>query len=241
MASKGPNNNSLNALQVGTILWQKQSKCNAEFFALTYGALIAELLRDIEDPILITNELDRMGHSIGIRCIEEVLAKISSLSLSQQQSQQQFSISTTYKTFPETSDLIQTAFRMFLGINTESKATSDTSYTISFVDNPLSIFVELPPTLTSSVSTTTTTTATTTTDPTVRKQQSSSSLPSASVFEYSQLLVGMIRGMLEMLQYDVSCRFNNTTTTTTTMATNDIVVELKQILQDGAGDDYHEE
>jgi hypothetical protein len=55
-------------------------------------------------------------------------------------------------------------------------------------------------------------------------------------------LVGMIRGMLEMLQYDVSCRFINTTMFGGGKnETNEILVELKQILQDGAGDDYHEE
>jgi trafficking protein particle complex subunit 3 len=245
MTSKGTNNNSsLNALQIGTILWQKQSKCNAEFFALTYGSLIAELLRDIEDPILITNELDRMGHSIGIRCIEEVLAKISSLSIQQQQqiaAQQQQSLPTSssittgsYKTFLETSDLIQTTFRMFLGITSEAKVMSDTSYTISFTDNPLAIFVELPPSLSISSSSSTT----------MNQQQSSSSSSSTSNFEYSQLFIGMIRGMLEMLQYDVSCHFTNTTLSSgndATSTTNDILVELKQILQDGAGDDYHEE
>ena len=213
----------MNSTQIGSILWQKQSKCNAEFFALTYGALVAELLRDIEDPTAITNELDRMGHSIGVRCIEEVLAKVSSLSQHQ-------SSATMYKTFPDTSDLIQTAFRMFMGVPTESKALSDTSYTISFTDNPLAIFVELPPSLTA-VTTTTTAPIDATTSTT------------KPALEYSQLLVGMIRGMLEMLQYDVSCRFTNTTMSTGggKNESNEILVELKQILQDGAGDDYHEE
>ncbi len=216
----------MNSTQIGTILWQKQSKCNAEFFALTYGALVAELLRDIEDPTAITNELDRMGHSIGVRCIEEVLAKVSSLS-------QHPSSATMYKTFPDTCDLIQTALRMFMGVPTESKALSDTSYTISFTDNPLAIFVELPPSLTAAAAVTTTTTS-------APIDATSTAKPA---LEYSQLLVGIIRGMLEMLQYDVSCRFTNTTMSTGggKNETNEILVELKQILQDGAGDDYHEE
>jgi trafficking protein particle complex subunit 3 len=212
----------MNTAQIGTLLWQKQSKCNAEFFALTYGALVAELLRDMEDPTAITNELDRMGHSIGVRCIEEVLAKLSSISQNQQ-----LSPATMYKTFPDTSDLIQTAFRMFMGVPTEIKAISDTSYTISFTDNPLAIFVELPPSLTTTTAPLDATSTTATTKP---------------ALEYSQLLVGMIRGMLEMLQYDVSCRFMNTTMMGGGKnETNEILVELKQILQDGAGDDYHEE
>ena len=219
----------MNTTQIGTLLWQKQSKCNAEFFALTYGALVAELLRDIEDPVAITNELDRMGHSIGVRCIEEVLAKLSSLSPQQQQLSSAVAM---YKTFPDTSDLIQTAFRMFMGVPTETKAISDTSYAIAFTDNPLSIFVELPPSM---ITTTTTTTASSALD--------ASTSVTKPTLEYSQLLVGMIRGMLEMLQYDVSCRFMNATMSGggKNETTNEILVELKQILQDGAGDDYHEE
>jgi trafficking protein particle complex subunit 3 len=207
MSSKVPIS-SMNSSQVGTLLWQKQSKCNAEFFALTYGALVAELLRDIEDPVAIHLELDRMGHSIGVRCIEEVLAKMSSMPAS----------SSLYnaKSFPETSDLVQTALRMFLGISTESKISSETSYTISFADNPLAVFVELPSALGNAKDT-----------------------PKEPTLEYSQLLVGMIRGMLEMLQYDVNCRF--TSTVLAGGATNEILLELKQILQEGAGEEYHEE
>lgn len=207
MSSKLPIN-SMNSSQIGTLLWQKQSKCNAEFFALTYGALVAELLRDIEDPAAINMELDRMGHSIGVRCIEEVLAKMSSMQASS-------SLYNT-KSFPETSDVVQTALRMFLGIPTESKISSDTSYTISFSDNPLAVFVELPSAL--------------------GNANEATKEPS---LEYSQLLAGMIRGMLEMLQYDVSCRFTNTVLAGG--ETNEILVELKQILQEGAGEDYHEE
>lgn len=199
----------MNASQIGTLLWQKQSKCNAEFFALTYGALVAELLRDIEDPVAINLELDRMGHSIGVRCIEEVLAKMSSIQASS-------SLDST-KSFRETSDLVQAAFRMFLGVSTESKFLSETSYTISFTDNPLAVFVELP--------------------------SAFANIPNDTIkkptLQYSQLLVGMVHGMLEMLQYDVSCRF--TSTVLAGGETNEILVVLKQVLQEGAGEDYHEE
>jgi trafficking protein particle complex subunit 3 len=190
MASK-TNANTMNAAQAATALWQKQAKCNAEFFALTYGALVAELLRDLEDAPQITAELDRMGHSMGVRCIEEVLAKTG--------------VST--KSFSETAELCATAFRMFLGLPVETKLVSDTAYTISFADNPLAIFVELP--------------------------------AGNENLEYSQLLAGMVRGMLEMLQFDVSSRIASTVLGGGD--TNEIAVELKQILQEGAGEDYQEE
>jgi trafficking protein particle complex subunit 3 len=211
MASKVPSNN-MNVAQTGTMLWQKQSKCNAEFFALTYGALVAELLRDLEDPVAINMELDRMGHSIGIRCIEEVLAKLSSLS-----SAASSSLLSSTKSFPETAELMQTAFRMFLGLATETKATSDTAYSISFAENPLAIFVELPSDL----------------------GGGNSSSDGKPQLEYSQLLAGMVRGMLEMLQYDVSSRIVQSVLAGG--ETNEIAVELKQILQEGAGEDYQEE
>lgn len=191
MASKVPVN-TMNSAQAATALWQKQAKCNAEFFALTYGALVAELLRDLEDATQITAELDRMGHSIGVRCIEEVLSKTSA----------------SAKTFSETAELIQTSFRMFLGLTVDTKVVSETSYSIAFADNPLAIFVELP-------------------------------AGSENKLEYSQLLAGMVRGMLEMLQYDVCCRI--ACTVLAGGETNEISVELKQILQEGAGEDYQEE
>jgi len=65
MASSSNTGGSSSAAQQATLLWQKQAKCNAEFFALTYGSLVAELLRDLEDAPQIQAALDRMGH----RCV----------------------------------------------------------------------------------------------------------------------------------------------------------------------------
>jgi len=128
---------------------------------------------------------------MGVRCVEEVLAKADNLPTG---------------TFAETSELVKTALRMFLGISSDCTQKSDTAYTIQFNDNPLAVFVELP----------------------------------ASVdLEYSQLLAGMVRGMLEMLQFEVSSKIVQTVLRGGD--TNEIRVELKQILQEGAGEDYQEE
>jgi trafficking protein particle complex subunit 3 len=210
--SNSNNNNSSNnnISSQGMALWAKQSKCNAEFFALTYGALVAELLRDFEDDASVTAELDRMGHSIGVRCIEEVLAKANYNSNNN-------NVVATQSFAADTPDICALAFRMFLGLQMDvhrggggtgsSDATTTTSYSLVFAENPLAFFVELP--------------------------------NERDGLEYSQLYAGMIRGMLEMLQYDVTA-----TVTKTVLRghdTNEITVELQQILQDGAGDDYHEE
>jgi hypothetical protein len=57
--------------------------------------------------------------------------------------------------------------------------------------------------------------------------------------EYSQLLCGIMRGVLEMLQFDVTCRM--TASTLFGDDTNTMLVELQQVLQQGAGEDYQEE
>jgi hypothetical protein len=180
-------------------LWAKQPKANAELFALTYGALVAELVRDLETNDKIQAELDRMGHSMGIRSVEEFLAKASLEPQSQ--------TAVTCSQFKDTSDVLKMALKMFLGITTEAGVQEDSHFSIQFAENPLSLFVELP--------------------------------PDRSDLEYSQLLCGYVRGMLEMLQFDV----------TVTMAQsvlrgdeiNEMRVDLNQVLQAGAGDDYQEE
>jgi hypothetical protein len=183
-------------------LWQKQPKANAELFALTYGALVGELLRDLEDSSQVAAELDRMGHSVGVRCMEEVLAKLAL----------QAAEDGSTRTFGESTDVLKVAFRMFFGIAVEATTVKrdengTSSYSIKFAENPLDIFVELPP----------------------ERQD----------LEYSQLLAGMLRGMLEMLQFDCSVKVVQTVLAGN--ETNELSVELKQVLQEGAGEDYQEE
>lgn len=167
-------------------LWQKQPKANAEFVALTYGALVAELVRDLETSSAIQAELDRMGHSMGIRCIEEVLAKAPP--------------EVRVTCFADTTTVLRFALKLFMGVSAEFISHDEHSYSIKLSENPLTVFVELPP--------------------------DREDLP------YSQLFAGMVRGMLEMLQYECDCRMDGN---------EKIDVNLKQILQDGAGEEYQEE
>ena len=176
----------------GNALWAKQPKANAELFALTYGSLVGELIRDLEKTEKIQEELDRMGHSMGIRCIEEFLAKSDKVKC---------------QNFLESADLMKMALKMFLGITVDTVERSDHAYNISLPENPLAIFVELP--------------------------------EDRMDLEYSQLLCGLVRGMLEMLQFDVECRMVQSQLKGDD--TNEISVRLNQILQDGAGEEYQEE
>lgn len=48
---------------------------NAEIFTLMYGSLVRQLISDFEDLEEVNKQLDTMGHNIGIRLIDEFLAK----------------------------------------------------------------------------------------------------------------------------------------------------------------------
>jgi len=65
------------AKQIGEEAWKKMEKTNGELFALTYGALVAQLLMDQEDGEAVNRELDRIGYNIGIRLIDEYIARNS--------------------------------------------------------------------------------------------------------------------------------------------------------------------
>jgi hypothetical protein len=216
--------NKSTAMQ-GTSLWQKQPKANAELFALTYGALVGELVRDLESADEIQQQLDTMGHSIGIRCIEELLAKLM------MEPNTSGGVSSS-PNFVESAELVKLTFRMFLGVVAETAPVSDkpeAAYTCTFAENPLALFVELPA-------------------PDDAGAANSGPLTSGGNanangnggrLEYSQLLCGIMRGVLEMLQFDVTCRM--TASTLFGDDTNTMLVELQQVLQQGAGEDYQEE
>lgn len=50
---------------------------NAELFALTYGALVVQLIQDYEDYAEVNKQLEKMGYNIGTRLIEDFLARSS--------------------------------------------------------------------------------------------------------------------------------------------------------------------
>lgn len=51
-------------------------KVNAELVVLTYGAMVAQLCKDFDsDYVKVNQQLDKMGYNIGLRLIEDYLAK----------------------------------------------------------------------------------------------------------------------------------------------------------------------
>ena len=107
---------------------------NTEVLALTYGALVRQLLADLSDIESVNSRLKQMGNNIGMRLIEEFLAKTGVDKCS--------SFEATAKTIAEK------AFPMFLGIKGAVRPVdSDQSgkeCLIVLREIPLAEFVEIP-------------------------------------------------------------------------------------------------
>jgi trafficking protein particle complex subunit 3 len=55
-------------------------KVNAELVTLTYGTIVAQLCKDFEsDYAEVNKQLDKMGYNIGLRLIEDYLAKSNTM------------------------------------------------------------------------------------------------------------------------------------------------------------------
>lgn len=52
---------------------------NAELFTLTYGALVVDLLRDLESEDDVNAQLQKMGENIGMRLADDLLSKNSNV------------------------------------------------------------------------------------------------------------------------------------------------------------------
>jgi len=117
----------------GEAIWNRMPKINAELFTLTYGSLVMQLVKDYEETNEINEQLEKMGHNIGIRLIDEFLAK---------------SNTTSCGNFRETAEIIgKVAFKMFLGVTCDvtNWNSEGTSFSLILNENPLTDFVELPP------------------------------------------------------------------------------------------------
>ncbi|RZC34376.1 TRAPP domain containing protein [Asbolus verrucosus] len=133
-------------------------KVNSELVTLTYGALVAQMIKDLENTEDVSKQLERLGYNMGIRLIEDFLAKTATgrcLDLK------------------DTADKIQSAFRMYLGVQPNVANWSAAGDEFSFIldTNPLTDLVELPDEL--------------------------------KHLKYCNIICGVIRGALEMVQLDV--------------------------------------
>lgn len=138
-------------------------KVNGELFSLTYGALVAQLLKDYEDDEEVNKQLEKMGYNIGVRLIEDFLAR---------------SNVGRCNDFRETADVIsKLAFKMYLGIQpvVSNWSAAGDEFSLLIENNPLTDFVELP--------------------------------PGHSQLNFSNILCGVLKTALEMVQMEVDVRF----------------------------------
>lgn len=125
---------SKNWKQIGDEAWKRADKVNGELFALTYGCLVAQLLRDYEDPAQVNSQLDRMGYALGIRLIDELLARTPIGRCAD---------------FRETAEVVRLAFRLFLNLQPAISIVNDREFTVHLggeagSDGLGSEWVELP-------------------------------------------------------------------------------------------------
>ncbi|CAG87845.2 DEHA2E07018p [Debaryomyces hansenii CBS767] len=151
-------------------IWKNNvEKINSELFTLTYGSVVSQLCRDYNNNYQEVNQqLDRMGYNIGLRLIEEFVAKTGAQRC---------------QTFKETAEIIsKVGFKIFLNIQpvVTNWSQDGKSFSLILVDNPLAEFVELP----------------VTNDNKINKE-----------LWYSQILCGVLRGALQMVQLDVDVWF----------------------------------
>lgn len=69
---------------------------NSELLTLTYGALVSQMLKETENTEDVNKQLERIGYNMGVRLIEDFLARTSSNRCMEMR---------------ETADKIQQAFR----------------------------------------------------------------------------------------------------------------------------------
>jgi len=164
---------------IGEDLWKTRTeKINAELFTLTYGALVVQLIQDYEDYTEVNKQLELMGYNIGIRLIEDFLARSTLGRCTDFKEVGEVVAKVGFKTFL---NIVPSITHAAPSIPTPSVPSSvpqaKNSFTLTFDENPLAEFVELP----------------------------EEALDGGLWF--SNVLCGVLRGCLEMVQMQVEAKF----------------------------------
>ena len=108
------------------------NKVNADLIKLTYGALVAQILKDYEKPEDVNKQLDKLGYNIGVRLVEDFIAHHNI---------------PRCLDFRQTAERVQQAFRFYLGVQPAVGNWAATGNEFSLIwdnTNPMGDFVELP-------------------------------------------------------------------------------------------------
>ncbi|KAI3385674.1 hypothetical protein SNEBB_010608 [Seison nebaliae] len=111
-----------------------EKQISQDLFTLFYGTFVQEIVKDYEDLDEVNKQLDGIGYNIGIRLIDDYLARKQ--------------ITDTCKNVQETASHISDGFRLFLGMVAQTKPIfkDPNLFHLSFNTNPLSEYAELPST-----------------------------------------------------------------------------------------------
>ncbi|KAL5457503.1 hypothetical protein EMCRGX_G034769 [Ephydatia muelleri] len=172
---------------------QELRRVSGELFSLTYGALVAQLVKDYESDDEINKQLDKMGYNIGIRLVEDFLSR---------------SGQNRCHDLKEAAEVLtKGGFKMFLGVipTVANWSSKGDEFSLVLDQNPLVDFVELP--------------------------------DDHPNLLYSNIICGVIRGALEMVQLEVEVTFIQDTLKGDD--TSEIRVKFIKKLEDAvpAGDD----
>lgn len=213
------------AKQLGEDIWKTQTvKVNSELFTLTYGSLVAQICREEAfDYDKVNNVLFDMGRNIGVRLIEEFLSKTNLGRCS---------------SFKETSELVsKVGFKMFLNVVPQISYWSQDgrSFHLSMLENPLSDFVELPDDIDEvdyeyDVAMNGMEDMTLSVDVDSKQRGKSRRGRARKDLWYSNIICGVLKGALEMVQLD--CEVSFISDVLHGDATTDIRVKLIQVLKD---------
>eukprot|EP00758_Cryptobia_borreli_P014756 Tbor_TRINITY_DN5954_c5_g1::TRINITY_DN5954_c5_g1_i2::g.19323::m.19323/K20302/TRAPPC3, BET3; trafficking protein particle complex subunit 3 len=170
--SKSTRSPSVPLDRIGDRVYEEMPKISSELFAITYGALVHQILIINSEQIeAVNHQLEQMGSKIGMRLIEEYVAKAiygKGCNNNNNSKAGGCVAAPTCKSFGQTGEAIaKIGLMMFLGIkgqvanitgggishdiindnnnnNNNNTSQSVQSYSIIFPDNPLNTFVELP-------------------------------------------------------------------------------------------------
>lgn len=107
-------------------------RTNMDLFSLTYGSIISQLIADCDNNCdEINKQLDSMGYNIGIRLVEDFLAKSSNARC---------------RNSKDIAEKIQHAFQSYLSVmpKIDNWSEKNNEFSIILNQNPLTEFVELP-------------------------------------------------------------------------------------------------
>lgn len=106
-------------------------RVNTDLFVLTYGAMVAQLVRDYENSTDVNKQLDKMGYNIGMRLVEDFIVKTNTPKCHD---------------FKDVADKIQSAFRLYLGFapTVTNWSAGNDEFSLLIDQNPLTEYVELP-------------------------------------------------------------------------------------------------